>query len=523
MTESPTPRLALTRAEAAAALAMSLDSFERYCQPNMRLVRIGRMRLVPVTELDRWLREHAETVLARGGWSRLAEGISIIEGANGTRSYRAFVYDRSVGKKIRKTFPTHAAARAWRTEAQAAVRAGRIRAVQAPRFDELFGREVDGRWKDGTWIEGAYHGVIRTRGRRPFKDSTHPLGPPALPAPPRAPVRPPPPRRGPAARTSRSSSTPSRWRASAPSTIEGTILPLRLAYRWARSKGIIAVDPTDGIELPEKPRGTRVPPSPAGRRRPPRRASAEADRAMWATAMLAGLRRGELLALRWEDIDLDAGILSVTRSFNPDGGVFSSPKSRYGIRKVPIGASLATYLRAHALLSGRRAGLVFGNSATWPQRPESMQDRADLAWSNANAVAAALAAGEGRGATAAAAPRDAPRLPPPLRLDVHRRRRQRPRALQVHGPLRHPGHLRPLRPPVPGQRGRSQRPPRRLPADKPSSEDDDAQRPASDLRTTRERTCCLQPTGAPPIRQSTREVLATGGAPSLCWAAPTGQ
>ena len=180
-----------------------------------------------------------------------------------------------------------------------------------------------------------------------------------------------------------------------PSTIEGTILPLRLAYRWAWSKGFIAADPTDGIELPEKPRGTRVPPSPAG-------AAAllaalpKSDRAMWATAMLAGLCRGELLALRWEDIELDAGILSVTRSFKPDGGVCSSPKSRYGIRKVPIGASLAHYLRAHALLSGRRAGLVFGNSATWPQRPESMQDRADLAWSNANAVAAALAAGEGR-------------------------------------------------------------------------------------------------------------------------------
>ena len=64
---SPTPRVALTRAEAAAALAMSLDSFERYCQPNMRLVRVGRMRLVPGAELDRWVREHAELVLAEGG------------------------------------------------------------------------------------------------------------------------------------------------------------------------------------------------------------------------------------------------------------------------------------------------------------------------------------------------------------------------------------------------------------------------------------------------------------------------
>ena len=59
----PIPRLALTRAEASAALGMSLDSFERYVQPSIRLVRLGRMRLVPVREIDRWLDEHAGRTL----------------------------------------------------------------------------------------------------------------------------------------------------------------------------------------------------------------------------------------------------------------------------------------------------------------------------------------------------------------------------------------------------------------------------------------------------------------------------
>jgi integrase len=323
----------------------------------------------------------------------VAEGVSIIENRDGTRSYRAFVYDRREGKKIRKTFPTHAAAKAWRTDTLAAVRAGRMRAAQAPRFEDLFGREVDGRWRDGSWLDSAYAGVIRTRGRRPFKESTirsvrqhyqrrleRPFGRRRLDE-----VRLP---------DFQEFVDSLEMEGLSPSTIEGTILPLRLAYRWARSKGIIAVDPTDGIELPEKPRGTRVPPSPAG-------AAAllaavpDEDRAMWAAAMLAGLRRGELLALRWEDVDLDAGILSVTRSFNPDGGIFSAPKSRYGVRKVPIGASFAKHLRTQALITGRRSGLVFGSSPTWPSRPESIQTRADTAWSNANAVAAALAAGEG--------------------------------------------------------------------------------------------------------------------------------
>jgi hypothetical protein len=55
----PIPRLALSREEAAAALGMSLDSFERHVQPTLRLVRLGRMRLVPVREIERWLEENA--------------------------------------------------------------------------------------------------------------------------------------------------------------------------------------------------------------------------------------------------------------------------------------------------------------------------------------------------------------------------------------------------------------------------------------------------------------------------------
>jgi hypothetical protein len=59
----PVPRLALSREEAAAALGMSLDSFERHVQPTLRLVRLGRMRLVPVREIERWLEENAERAL----------------------------------------------------------------------------------------------------------------------------------------------------------------------------------------------------------------------------------------------------------------------------------------------------------------------------------------------------------------------------------------------------------------------------------------------------------------------------
>lgn len=63
LTTAPIPRLALTREEAAAACGVGLDSFERHIQPTIRMVRRGRLRLVPVTEIQRWLEENAEQTL----------------------------------------------------------------------------------------------------------------------------------------------------------------------------------------------------------------------------------------------------------------------------------------------------------------------------------------------------------------------------------------------------------------------------------------------------------------------------
>ena len=60
---APIPRLALTRDEAAASIGMSLDSFERYVQPTLRMVRLGTMRRVRVADLDAWLNKNAAAVL----------------------------------------------------------------------------------------------------------------------------------------------------------------------------------------------------------------------------------------------------------------------------------------------------------------------------------------------------------------------------------------------------------------------------------------------------------------------------
>jgi excisionase family DNA binding protein len=56
-------KLLLTRGEAAEALAMSVDSFERFVQPDLRLVRQGRLVLVPVRELEKWVEQHSARTL----------------------------------------------------------------------------------------------------------------------------------------------------------------------------------------------------------------------------------------------------------------------------------------------------------------------------------------------------------------------------------------------------------------------------------------------------------------------------
>jgi hypothetical protein len=56
-------KLALTKPEAAAALSMSVDSFERYVQPDLKLVRRGRIVLVPVRELEAWIAANAARTL----------------------------------------------------------------------------------------------------------------------------------------------------------------------------------------------------------------------------------------------------------------------------------------------------------------------------------------------------------------------------------------------------------------------------------------------------------------------------
>jgi len=61
--EAPVPRFALVLPEAAASLGMSPSSFTRYVKPHVRMIRRGKLVLVPVQELEAWVAANAEHVL----------------------------------------------------------------------------------------------------------------------------------------------------------------------------------------------------------------------------------------------------------------------------------------------------------------------------------------------------------------------------------------------------------------------------------------------------------------------------
>jgi integrase len=93
--------------------------------------------------------------------------------------------------------------------------------------------------------------------------------------------------------------------------------------------------------------------------------------ALYHLALSLGLRRGELLALRWSDIDWDAGTLRVAQS-----------KSDAGRRTVPLGAALVERLREHwrwqqeeRRIQGmrwREHGLVFPSNVGTPIVPRNL-------------------------------------------------------------------------------------------------------------------------------------------------------
>lgn len=71
------------------------------------------------------------------------------------------------------------------------------------------------------------------------------------------------------------------------------------------------------------------------------------ERRMMALLLFTGMRRGEVLGLRWEDIDFDAKLIRVKRavSYPTNQPLVSTPKTRSGNRVIPLDDQLAAFLK----------------------------------------------------------------------------------------------------------------------------------------------------------------------------------
>jgi integrase len=316
---------------------------------------------------------------ARGSVAAMAEGIVKRHSKGcpakaGSRcrcggGYEASIYSARDGRKVRKTFARESEAKSWRAEAKRALDRGALRAPSRRTLREAA----------AAWLEGAERGELCNRSGRPYKPATlrgyrQALEERVLPEFGAQKLS--------AVATADLQALVDRWQAEgqAASTIRNSIKPLQAIYRRARSREGLPLNPTHDLELPaaDPTEVEIVAPEVAARLLA---ALPAGDRALWATALYAGLRYGELRALRWGAVDLAGGTIRVRESWDPKEGSIA-PKTRTSRRTTPVPGALRDYLLDHRLRAGEPAedALVFGGQDGRPFQAAAIYRRADRAW-----------------------------------------------------------------------------------------------------------------------------------------------
>lgn len=284
-------------------------------------------------------------------------------------TFEAWVFSARDGKKIRQSFPTLAAAKGWRRDAASAVSRGKMRAPKPTTVEQ----EAE------AWIARAERGEVRARGGREFKPAvrrlyTADLRRYVIPALGHFRVA-----------QLRRGDVQERLvddmlaKGLSGSRVHGVLNALRAMLRRAIGADELVVNPTVGLDLPAtgESRDRAASPAEAAQLL---LALPHEDRALWATAFYAGLRRGELRGLHDDDVDLEANLIHVRRGWDEVEGEIA-PKSKKGERQVPIPALLRRHLLEHRARTGRRgAELFFGRTATDPFTPTHIRKRALKAW-----------------------------------------------------------------------------------------------------------------------------------------------
>jgi len=169
----------------------------------------------------------------------------------------------------------------------------------------------------------------------------------------------------------------------APATIRNSIKPLQTIYRRACAREGVPVNPTRGLELPAPDSREVEIIAPQAAVRLIEAVPIE-DRGIWGTALYAGLRYGELRALRWGAVDLPGGTIRVRESWDPIEGPIE-PKTRTSRRTTPIPSALRELLLDRRERAGEPAedALIFTGDDGLPFHATCIYRRADCAWAAA--------------------------------------------------------------------------------------------------------------------------------------------
>ena len=128
------------------------------------------------------------------------------------------------------------------------------------------------------------------------------------------------------------------------STVKNTLMPLRKIATDAMRRRVLRFDPMIGVELPESDEAEREAVTAADAVQL-LAVLEDPERAYWAVAFYAGLRRGEISALRWNDVQPLA--IRVDESYCHVSLTMTTPKSRAGRRIAAAAEQLFPILDAY--------------------------------------------------------------------------------------------------------------------------------------------------------------------------------
>lgn len=132
-------------------------------------------------------------------------------------------------------------------------------------------------------------------------------------------------------------------------SVRNTLMVLREALAQARRTRLIPRNPCVEIEGPTIESAQQPQWTPEQARRFLTLLERERFGAIFALTLATGLRRGEVLGLRWEDVDLEAGMIHVRQSLTDVGGKlhFGKPKTQSGSRDLKLPPRVVALLREH--------------------------------------------------------------------------------------------------------------------------------------------------------------------------------